>query len=275
MSTRFLPRPDGRIAYEVREPDAGSAVGATVLTVPGMGDLRTSYRHLVPQLLAAGHRVVTADLRGHGDSDTTFGSYGDAETADDVVALLELLGPAVVAGSSMGAGSAVIAAARRPDLVSGLVLLGPFVRDPAVSAAARLALRVAMAPPWAARAWQAYLPTLYAGRRPDDHDAYVGDVVAAVRRPGYARAFSRTTRTSHALAEQLAPQVQAPSLVVMGERDPDFDPPAEEAAWVAEQLRGQVLMVPDAGHYPHSQRPDLVAPAVLAHLAAIDQADAR
>lgn len=28
-------------------------------------------------------------------------------------------------------------------------------------------------------------------------------------------------------------------------------------------LRGQVIMVPEAGHYPQSQRPDIAAPAIV------------
>ncbi len=32
---------------------------------------------------------------------------------------------------------------------------------------------------------------------------------------------------------------------------------------VAEALHGQVLMVPEAGHYPQSQRPDSIAPAII------------
>ncbi len=60
--------------------------------------------------------------------------------------------------------------------------------------------------------------------------------------------------------------VSAPALVVMGERDPDFPSPAEEAAWIADRLRGRVLMVADAGHYPPSQRPDVVAPEVVEFL---------
>jgi pimeloyl-ACP methyl ester carboxylesterase len=55
-------------------------------------------------------------------------------------------------------------------------------------------------------------------------------------------------------------------LVVMGELDPDFPNPAEEASWIAERLGGDVLMVPEAGHYPQSQRPDIVNPAVVAFL---------
>ena len=112
VTTSHLARPGGRIGYDV----AGS--GPLVVLVPGMGDLRAGYRFLAPALRAAGYRVACTDLRGHGDSDPTFPSYGDDETADDVAALIaELGGPAIVVGNSMGAGSAVLAAARRAELV--------------------------------------------------------------------------------------------------------------------------------------------------------------
>ncbi len=57
--------------------------------------------------------------------------------------------------------------------------------------------------------------------------------------------------------------VSAPALVVMGERDRDFPSPAEEAARIADRLRGRALMVSAAGRYPQSQRPDVVAQAVM------------
>ena len=47
----------------------------------------------------------------------------------------------------------------------------------------------------------------------------------------------------------------------MGDHDPDFPDPTIEARWITDTLRGELLMVPDAGHHPHSQRPDLVGPA--------------
>ena len=120
----YLDRPDGRIGYEV------DGNGPLVVLVPGMGDLRSAYRFLAPVLRSAGYRVACTDLRGHGDSDPSFASYGDVETAGDITALIEELGgPAVVVGNSMGAGAAVYAAAERPELISGLVLVGPFVRN--------------------------------------------------------------------------------------------------------------------------------------------------
>ncbi len=260
--TLYLDRPGGRIAYDV------SGEGPLVVLVPGMGDLRATYRFLTPKLVEAGYRVATTDLRGHGDSDARFDTYGDLETAGDVVALIGTLGgPAVVIGNSMGAGAAVCAAAEHPDLVSGLVLIGPFVRDGKVNLLTRMLMRMALAAPWAAFTWKAYLPRLYAGHTPPDQEAYLHDVVSGLRRPGYARAFSRTTRLSHAPAEARLGQVKAPTLVVMGEQDPDFPDPAAEADWIADALRGRTVMVAQAGHYPQSQQPDLVSDAVESFLA--------
>ncbi len=120
----FLDRPEGRIGYDV------GGDGPLVVLVPGMGDLRSAYRFTAPALRGAGYRVACTDLRGHGESNTTFSSYGDVETAGDIIALIEELDDsAVVVGNSMGADAAAYAAADRPDLINGLVLVGPFVRN--------------------------------------------------------------------------------------------------------------------------------------------------
>lgn len=259
--TSYLSRPEGRIAYDV------DGTGPLVVLVPGMGDLRATYRFLAPILREAGYRVAATDLRGHGDSDAAFATYSDTETAADVVALIEKLGgPAIVVGNSMGAAAAVISAAERPELVSGLVLIGPFVRNARMSAMQRLLIRVAMTPLWAVVAWKSYLPRLYAGRRPDDFDAYRDRVVAGLRRPRHARAFSRTTHVSHDPAEARLGAVAAPTLVVMGDKDPDFADPKAEAAWIAQTLGGEAVIVPEAGHYPQSQQPEITADAVLRFL---------
>ena len=131
----------------------------------------------------------------------------------------------------------------------------------------RVLLRAAMAGPWTALSWKSYLPKLYAGRRPADFGPYRDQVVASLRRPGYARAFSLTARTSHAAAQARLAAVTAPVLVVMGERDPDFPDPAAEAGWIARAMDAEVVMVPEAGHYPQSQQPGITTGAVLRFLA--------
>jgi pimeloyl-ACP methyl ester carboxylesterase len=259
--TRYLAGPEGRIAYDV------DGSGPLIVLVPGMGDLRATYRFVAPALREAGYRVVATDLRGHGDSDTSFASYGDAETALDIVGLVrELGGPAAIVGNSMGAGAAVIAAAEHPELVSGLVLVGPFVRNGSTSAIQRLLFRLAMAPLWASAVWKSYLPKLYAGQRPADFEAYRTAVVSSIRRPGHARSFSRTTHTNHDAAEARIADVKAPALVVMGDRDPDFPDPKAEAGWIAATLHGSAVIVPEAGHYPQSQQPAAMLDAMVGFL---------
>jgi pimeloyl-ACP methyl ester carboxylesterase len=260
MDMNFLQRPEGRIAYDLRGP----ADGPLVVCVAGMGDIRSTFRHLAPDVAEAGFRVACMELRGHGDSDVGFSSYDDEAAASDILALVEELGgPAVVVGHSMGSAAGIVAAARQPELVSGLVLVGPFARQPKVNVVLRALMRVAMQPWWARSVWRAYVPSLYAGRRPADFDEHLAAMLGALGRPGRTRAFCRTTHTSHAIAGRLIGSVTAPSMVVMGELDPDFPDPAAEAAWIVDQLAGELLLVPEAGHYPHAQRPDVVAPAVV------------
>lgn len=256
-----LERPEGRIAYDV------VGEGPLVVCAPGMGDLRRVFRFLVPELVEAGYRVATMDLRGHGESDTTFSAYDDVAVASDLLALVEHLGgPATLVGNSMSAGAAVLAAAERPDLVNGLVLVGPFVRSAPVGLVQRVAFRLGLLRPWGPAVWNAWYAKLYPGRPPADLDEHRARIRGSLRRPGRWRAFLATTHTSHAPAEARLGGVRAPSLVVMGERDPDFPDPAAEARFVAERLDAEVLMVPGAGHYPQAEYPEIVTPAIIRFL---------
>lgn len=261
IPTRFLDRPGGRIAYDLRGD------GPLVVCVPGMGDLRPVYRSLAPSLVAAGYRVATMDLRGHGDSDATFAAYDDVAAGTDIVALVaELGGPAIVVGNSMGAGAAAWAAAEAPDAVAGLVLFGPFVRNAPVGRGATLAFRLALLRPWGRAAWNAWYARLYPGRRPADLDEHRARIRASLARPGRWAAFVATTRTSHAPAEARLGEVRAPSLIVMGDRDPDFADPVAEARWIAERLGGRTLIVTGSGHYPQAEYPEVVTPAIVGFL---------
>jgi len=54
--------------------------------------------------------------------------------------------------------------------------------------------------------------------------------------------------------------------------DPDFPDPSGEAKWIADSLHGEVVMVPDAGHYPQSQQPEATGEAIVRFLASVDRA---
>jgi pimeloyl-ACP methyl ester carboxylesterase len=265
--TRYLARPGGRLAYEV------TGAGPLVICVPGMGDVRSVYRFFAPPLVAAGYRVATLDLRGHGESDATFDRHDGVAAGQDLLALAsELAGPGepvVVVGSSMAAGAAVWAAVEAPERVGRLVLVGPFVRDLPISVAKRVALRVGLWRPWGPAVWSRFYASLYATDPPADLDDHRAKIRTAQSRPGAWQAFVETTRTSHRPAEERLSRVTAPTLVVMGTGDPDFPDPAAEARTIADRLGGQVLMVPGAGHYPHAEFPVPVSARVVEFLGEI------
>lgn len=265
----FLQRPEGRIAYS----DTGS--GPLVVAAPGMGDLRSTYDDVVPALVGAGHRVVVTDLRGHGDSDTTFRTHGDEATGSDLLALVEHLdaGPAVLLGNSMGASSAVWAAAERPDLVRGLVLLSPYLRQPG-SAGMRtvlgLAYRALLARPWGAAFWGAFYSSISKGRRSPRHAEHVAAIRRSMGEPGRLRSFrDLAVALDHSVVEVRLPQVKAPALAIVGAADPDFPDPAAELAWITGAIVARGVLVPEVGHYPQHQAPDVVVPAVLEFLAGL------
>lgn len=262
-ATQYLDRGTDVIAFDVQ------GEGPLVVAVPGMGDRRATYRFLAPQLVAAGYRVATFDLRGHGESGVAFDRFDDEAAASDVVALIEHLGdPAHVVGNSMGAGAAVIAAADRPDLVDRLILTGPFVRNVPMAPGMSSLMRVALLRPWGPRVWRTFHRKMFATELPADDASYRDDLMASLTRPGAWKALQRTTRTSHQPAEDRLEHVQAPTLVVMGTSDPDFKDPAAEAELVAERLNGRVVLVPGAGHYPQAEFPGVVGSAVVDFLRA-------
>ncbi len=268
-TVRFLPRPEGRLAYT----DQGT--GPLVVAVPGMGDVRSTWDDVVPPLVAAGQRVVVMDLRGHGDSDTTFRTHGDEATASDYVALVEHLdaGPAVLVGSSMAASAAVVAAADRPDLVRGLVLVDGFLRangSAVVQRAMRVLFRLALVRPWGPAVWSAFYASLVKGRRPARLPEHRAAVRANLRDPARLRSFrDLTLQLDHAVVEPRLARVQAPALAVFGALDPDYTDRAAVAGFAEGSIGATPLLLPDVGHYPQLQAPEELVAATLDHLASL------
>jgi len=265
--TEFLDISGGRIAYDV------TGEGPLIVLSHGIGDRRQVFRFLAPELVRAGFRVAAADMRGHGES-----SMGDwkatsrTDVAGDLVALIRHLGggPAVIVGHSLSGGAATIAAATAPDLVSGIVEVGPFTRKVQYSLGglvrigryrrATLLLGGVLVAR-SLRMWMSYLDVAYP-EKPADYDAYMTGLRAKLSEPGRMAEFLKTMKTSPADAGAALPRIACPALVIMGDEDPDWaDPRAEADGIVAEMPAGlgAVAMIKGAGHYPHAQRADEVA----------------
>jgi pimeloyl-ACP methyl ester carboxylesterase len=263
--TEFLDIGGGQIAYDV----AGD--GPLIVLSHGIGDRRQAFRFMVPELVRAGFRVAAPDMRGHGESSMgEWKAISRTDVAGDLVALIRHLGgPAVIVGHSLSGGAATIAAASAPDLVSGIVEIGPFTRKVRYSLGGIVRIRryrsgtLAMSGVillHSLRSWMRYLDVAYP-HKPADYDAYMAALRAKLSEPGRMAEFLKTMKTSPADAGAALPRITCPALVVMGTEDPDWaDPQAEAEGIVAEMPAGlgDVAMLKGRGHYPHAESADEV-----------------
>lgn len=269
MTISLISAVGGQLAVDVQ------GEGPLVICSPGMGDFRDAFAPLAEHLAARGFRVASVDLRGHGDSTCGFTSYGDEATAGDLLTVIDALGggPAVIAGASMSAAAAVIAAGRSPDKVSGLILLGPYLRKGGGKWMRRL-LHVALARPWGPSVWRLYAAKLWPGLGKDAGQRAARSKVLLTR-PGRWPPFHATSDVDHDVVAPWIGRVHAPVLVVIGDADPDWRDPLAEAAWVASNFAdAQTVTVHGAGHAPMLERPEIVNPAVIGFLAKLGRLDA-
>ncbi len=276
--TEYLEIQGGRIAYEE------TGTGPLVVLSHGIGDRRQAYRFLAPKLAQAGYRVVSADLRGHGDSSMGWPSVTGKEAitrtdiAGDLLALIRHLGgPAVIVGQSISGGAATIAAAQAPDLVRGIVEIGPFTRTVKISPSGLIRVRryrqggfrlIGTQVFRSLRQWLRYLDLAYP-TKPADYAEYMAALKAKLSEPGRMAEFLKTGKSTPADAQAQLGRVTCPALIIMGTLDPDFaDPRAEAEAVVAAIPSGRATaaMVNGGGHYPHAQCPDEVAALILPFL---------
>ncbi|MCO1660016.1 alpha/beta fold hydrolase [Pseudonocardia humida] len=276
MSTSELSRveiPDGHLAY--RDTGAGVPV---VLLHGGTLDHRMWDGQVGP-LVAAGHRVIAVDARGHGASSTATAPF---RHCDDVAVLLRALdtGPAVLVGVSMGASTVLDVALEHPELARALVISGagtsePDFRDPWILRMQADWRRAAEAAD--AEAWIETFLRLGAGPH---RDVVAADPEVMAR----TRAMALDTITAHvptgpdgrptapapptpvARTWERLPGVTAPLLAIIGGIDSDDHiAMAERAAGLV--AHGRTATVGGTAHYPNMERPDLFDAILLRFLA--------
>lgn len=100
----------------------GPPGGIPLLLIPGQGCVWQEYCKALPEVTGAFH-VLIVDVHGHGQSTWNPEDYTGPRIAEDLCALIEhVFGqPSVIAGHSSGGLIAALMAARRPELVRGLV----------------------------------------------------------------------------------------------------------------------------------------------------------
>lgn len=146
----FVAAPDGLQLY-VRDYNGGEAGKTPVLCLAGLTRNTRDFDDIAAHM-AAGRRVIAADMRGRGRSayDPKWENYSLPVETGDVLAILGALGipKVVVLGTSRGGLLASLLAVMKPDVLAGVVLndVGPEI-DPRGIARIASYVGVAVAPP--------------------------------------------------------------------------------------------------------------------------------
>ena len=125
----YLDREGTKIYYEVH-----GTSGPTVLLSHGYSATSAMWTGQVAALCAS-HRLITWDMRGHGDSDSPAdpGAYSESSTIDDMAALLDAVDApnAVIGGLSLGGYMSLAFQVAYPQRVKALMLFdtGPGYRS--------------------------------------------------------------------------------------------------------------------------------------------------
>ncbi|MEV5383654.1 alpha/beta hydrolase [Streptomyces sp. NPDC052721] len=232
----------------------------------GAGDLAVVFVHgflddqyvwdtLISRLTTPGIECVTLNLPGCGDRSAADGPYDYDRFADEVGAVVDVVGkPFVIVGQSMGAAVAELVAADRPDRARGLTLL-----TPVPLAGTRL-------PDDVIEQFRSL------GGDGDGQRAVRGRLSAALPQaefdrlvatgqslnPEVVRDFADCWNTGHPAGGQPS-RFAGPVLIIRGEEDGFVTEDLINAAVAPQFTEVRAVQVAEAGHWPHIEQPTEVA----------------
>jgi pimeloyl-ACP methyl ester carboxylesterase len=242
------------LKYAAQGPESGEAV----LMLHGYTDTWFSFSRVLP-LTPASLRVIVPDQRGHGESDRPETGYDMEDFATDAIQLMDALKipRATIVGHSMGSFVARRVAARAPDRVSRLVLIGAGPSEVLVVLKQPVDALSDPVDPAFVREFQ--VSTVHRGVP----DAFMERAIA-----DSGRVPARVWKAVLAGLLNYRPQeadLRCPTLVLGGDRDGVFSRGEQEG--IARRIPGATLRVfTDVGHALHWEDPDRFAVEFAAFL---------
>jgi 3-oxoadipate enol-lactonase len=217
----------------------------------------------------ASYRVITIDLRGHGESEAPLWRYTMEQFADDLRGLLDHLGvgQAVLGGLSMG-GYVLFAFYRKyPDRATALVLADTKAGvDTPEGKAGRYVMAQKLYKEGIGTVEEAMLPRLLSPGTLRTQSPIVEQVRQMIRStPVSGIVGDLMAMTDREDALPLLPRITCPTLVMVGEQD-QATPPAESRL-IAESIPGaHPVIIPRAGHLANLEEPEAFNKALLRFL---------
>ena len=268
---QFLPLTvygqDVRMAY-MDIPPAGTPNGHNVVLFHGMNFGGFYFGGPIEVLTKAGFRVVVPDQIGFGRSSKPIIPYNFHDMAANTRKLLQTLGitKTSVVGHSMGGMLAARFAASYPDITERAVLYDPIgltdVRWQSPWRTAEDAYKATMAASrdqlW--RGFYANIQRYFPDAWKPEYEKYVRILYAPTLsgdwpRLAMVRAIYRQITYLDPVVYDWA-HIKAKTLIIGGERDGENFP--EHARHIASEIQNsEVYLIPNVGHVPHLQVPDI------------------
>ena len=250
---------------------AGS--GPLIVLIHGFPDFWYTWRHQL-DTLAETHTVAAMDTRGFNLSDkpASEAQYDMKYLVDDVAAVIanENRQSAVIVGHDWGAVTAWTFAAAKPDLIDRLVILSiphpnniaAALSEPESPQASNLAYTKDFQKPGSENAFDAAGMADFMSRNdPEVRARYQ----TAFEQTSFAGAMNYYRQnTFQTLAEDHAQfdPIDVPVLQFHGLENPAFLPEGLNNTWQHLSSSWTLMTIPNAGHWPHHDQPDLVTAVI-------------
>ncbi len=248
-----IDRDGVKIYYE----DTGT--GDPVLLSHGYSATSQMWRGQVADL-SSDYRVITWDMRGHGQSDSPEdqAAYSEAATVADMAAILDACGieRAVIGGLSLGGYMSLAFHLAYPERVRALMLFdtGPGYRNP--------------------KGREAWNETAYARARAFEEkglEALGGSAEVRVSQHRSADGLAKAARGMLAQFDSRVIEsletIRVPTLVLVGANDTPF---LNASQYMADKIPGAKLVtIPDAGHAANIDQPEAFNRAVREFLSGL------
>jgi pimeloyl-ACP methyl ester carboxylesterase len=230
-------------------------------------------------LLERDHRVIRIDLLGMGGSDKPGSGYSiedQGSAVAETLAKLHVVGATVV-GHSLGGSVAVALAEQSPQLASRIVIIDQSPEDgfeheslgdhlsmwPVIGQAVARLVQVAPASMVRGEYDRAFAPGYSIASGFDNPDQPVDDLRAMTYTALMDTLDAEENYVGESPLDQRLAALGVPLLVIFGAEDQIYD--AQEAIARYRQVPGaETHLIPGAGHSPNVEKPDLVAPLILA-----------
>ncbi len=224
------------------------------------------------QALSRQHRVITVDLRGHGESDAPLWRYTMEQFADDLTGVLDHLSiqQAVMAGLSMG-GYILFAFYRKyANRVNALILSDTRAQpDTDEGRAGRFNMAQSAYTQGSGAIADVMLSKLLCPASLQTRPELVQQVrgmITAMTLGGIAGDLMGMADRPDSVP--LLSMIACPTLIIVGELDPATPP--SDARLMSEQIPGaQLKIIPGAAHLPNLEQPEAFNDAVRSFLASM------